>query len=46
VLDATRVAGAGITIDTPGKHVLRLYGVDVGVLVDRLVLDRASVAPR
>jgi len=38
VLNATRVAATRLKVATPGRHVLHLYGVDAGVVVDKIVI--------
>jgi hypothetical protein len=40
VLDSVRVATAALSVDTPGKHTLHIYGVDPGVVLDKLVIAR------
>lgn len=40
VLDSVRVANAALTVDTPGKHTLHIYGVDPGVVLDKLLIAR------
>ena len=38
VLNAARVAATRLQVATPGRHVLHLYGVDAGVVVDKIVI--------
>lgn len=45
VLDAARIATAKLTVAAPGKHVLHLYGVDPGVVIDKLVIDLGGLRP-
>lgn len=45
VLNATRIATTTITVNKTGKQVLKFYGVDAGVLLDKIVLDIDGVAP-
>jgi hypothetical protein len=40
VLDSVRVTTAALSVDTPGKHTLHIYGVDPGVVLDKLVIAR------
>ena len=42
VLNAARVATRRIKVTVPGTHTLRLYGVDAGVLLDKIVIDTPS----
>ena len=45
VLDSTRIATTTVTVKKPGKQVLKFYGVDAGVLLDKIVVDIDGVAP-
>lgn len=45
VLNATRVATTTITVPTPGAHTLRIFGVDPGVVLDRLVIGPLGHVP-
>jgi hypothetical protein len=45
VLDATRVANATLNVASPGAHTLRLYAVDAGVVVDKIVVDLGGTTP-
>jgi hypothetical protein len=45
VLNATRIASTHITVTRTGKQVLKFYGVDAGVLLDKIVVDVDSIAP-
>jgi hypothetical protein len=40
VLDSVRIATASLSVETPGKHTLHIYGVDPGVVLDKLVIAR------
>jgi hypothetical protein len=39
VLDATRVGESKVMIPSPGKHVIRVYGLEAGVVFDKIVMD-------
>ncbi len=39
VLNATRTVNTKISIANPGKHTLKIYGVDAGVVLDKIVID-------
>lgn len=39
VLNATRIATAKITVANAGIHTLKIYGVDAGVVLDKLVVN-------
>jgi hypothetical protein len=39
VLNATRVATTKISVANAGKHTLKIYGVDAGVVLDKIVID-------
>lgn len=39
VLNASRVAKTKVSVSSPGKHKLKIYGVDAGVLLDKVVVD-------
>ena len=45
VLDAARIATATLDIPAPGRHTLQLYGVDAGVVVDKIVIDGGGLSP-
>jgi hypothetical protein len=45
VLNATRIATARLTVSSPGAHTLRIYGVDAGVVLDKIVVDFGGLAP-
>lgn len=45
VLNGALAGSAEIRIPSAGEHVLRLYMVDAGVVVDRLVLDLSGLEP-
>jgi hypothetical protein len=42
VLNATVVATAAIDIRSAGTHTLRIYGVDAGVVLDKIVIHCGS----
>ena len=39
VLNATRIATTKISVANSGKHTLKIYGVDAGVVLDKIVID-------
>ena len=39
VLNATRVAVAKLAVPAAGPHTLHVYGVDAGVVLDKIVID-------
>jgi hypothetical protein len=39
VLDATRTAAATLTVASTGSHLLQVYGVDPGVVIDRIEIE-------
>ncbi len=45
VLDATRLATAPLSVSTSGPHVLRIFALDPGVVLDRLVIDLGGLTP-
>ncbi len=45
VLNATRAATTTITVPTPGSHTLRIFGVDPGVVLDRIVIGPVGRTP-
>jgi len=45
VLNATRVATARLHVATPGPHTLHVFGIEAGVVLDKLVLDRGGLPP-
>jgi glycosyl hydrolase family 115 (putative glucuronidase)/glycosyl hydrolase family 115 len=45
VVDATRLASTHLTVPTAGRHTLRLYGVEAGVLLDKIVIDCGGLTP-
>lgn len=45
VLSNTTAAEATLEIGRPGRHILRIYGTDTGVVLDRLVIDRTVMKP-
>lgn len=45
VLNATRIATTTITVPTPGAHTLRVFGVDPGVVLDRIVIGPPGQVP-
>lgn len=45
VLNATRVATTHITVTKTGKNTLKFYGVDAGVLLDKMVVDIDGMPP-
>jgi glycosyl hydrolase family 115 (putative glucuronidase)/glycosyl hydrolase family 115 len=45
VMNATAVASSTLEIKTAGPHVLKLYMIDAGVVVDKIVLDSGGLKP-
>jgi hypothetical protein len=45
VLDNMRVATTTLVVPTAGAHTLRLYGLEAGVVIDKLVLYSGTVPP-
>ena len=45
VMNASTVAGANLEIKTAGLHLLKLYMIDAGVVVDKIVLGSGSLKP-
>jgi len=45
VLDATRIATATLDVSASGLHTLQLYGVEAGVVVDKIVIDGGGLTP-
>ncbi len=45
VLNAVRVATAPLTVARGGAHTLHVYGLDPGVVLDRLVIDLGGLTP-
>ncbi len=45
VLNAAVTATARINVSAPGTHTLRLYGVDAGVVLDKIVVDCGGLKP-
>jgi hypothetical protein len=45
VLDAIRIASVPLTVDRPGEHTLRIYALDPGVVLDKVVLDLGGLTP-
>ena len=45
VLNNTRVATAKLKVPTPGPHTLRVYGIEAGVVIDKLVIDCGGLRP-
>ena len=43
VLDNTRVATTTFSVPTAGTHTLRIYGLEAGVVIDKLVLTRGAL---
>ncbi len=46
VLDERVTAQGRLRVESPGAHVLRVFMVDPGVLVDKIVLEAKSAAAR
>ncbi|MDW7980254.1 MAG: glycosyl hydrolase 115 family protein, partial [Verrucomicrobiales bacterium] len=45
VLDAARIGSVKLDVPRPGPHTLRVYGVDPGVVVDKIVIDCGGMEP-
>ena len=45
VLASTHVARALLRVTTPGVHVLRIFGTDPGVMLEKLVIDCGGLQP-
>ncbi len=45
VLNAVRTASAKLAVPTPDMHTLRVYGVDPGVVIDKIVVDCGGLQP-
>jgi hypothetical protein len=45
VLSATTKVTAGVRLDAPGAHVLRIYMLDPGVVLDKMVLNTGGQRP-
>jgi len=45
VLDNTRIATTRLKVPTPGAHTLRVYGLEPGVVLDKLVIDCGGLKP-
>jgi hypothetical protein len=45
VLDATRVATTKLKVSVSGAHTLHLYGLEPGVVIDKLVIDCGGLKP-
>lgn len=45
VLNATRTASVKLAVHKPGAHTLRVYGVDPGVVIDKIVCDCGGLRP-
>jgi hypothetical protein len=45
VLDNTRVATTKLHVSAPGAHTLHVYGLDAGVVLDKLVIDCGGLKP-
>ena len=45
VLDGVRLATTRLTVNRPGIHTLRIYGLDPGVVLDKLVIDLGGLTP-
>jgi hypothetical protein len=45
VLDATTTGVTTLQVAAPGPHVLKIYMVDAGVVLDKLVLDSGGLRP-
>jgi hypothetical protein len=46
VLNATTKVTAAVKLDAPGAHVLRIYMLDPGVVLDKIVLNTGGLRPR
>ena len=45
VLDSTTIGSSTLDVTTAGAHVLKIYMVDPGVVLDKLVLDTGGARP-
>ena len=45
VLNATRTVSGTLHVPSPGAHTLRIYGVDAGVVLDKIVIDCGGLQP-
>jgi hypothetical protein len=45
VLDNTRVVTTTLSVPTAGVHTLRIYGLEAGVVIDKLVLSSGALPP-
>jgi hypothetical protein len=45
VLNATTKVTATVRLDAPGPHVLRIYMLDPGVVLDKIVLNTGGLRP-
>jgi len=45
VLNATTAGSSTHEIATPGRHILKLYMVDAGVVVDKIVINTGGLRP-
>jgi hypothetical protein len=45
VLNATITGSAKIHVDAAGAHTLKIFGVDAGVVLDKIVIDCGGLAP-
>jgi hypothetical protein len=45
VLNATVVGTASLSVKSPGAHTLHVYGVDPGVVLDKIMLDTGGLQP-
>ena len=45
VLNATTKVSTTVKLDAPGAHVLRIYMLDPGVVLDRVVLNTGGLRP-
>ena len=45
VLNSTRVVSFKLTVPSAGAHTLRIYGVDPGVVLDKIVIDLGGLQP-
>jgi hypothetical protein len=45
VLNATRVVSFKLTVPSTGPHTLQIYGVDAGVVLDKIVIDTGGLVP-
>jgi hypothetical protein len=45
VLNSTRVVSFKLTVPSAGAHTLRIYGIDPGVVLDKIVIDTGGLQP-